>query len=96
MWTHSESRNIFWLGIEHDFEELLVHLYAAEAEEESSLFLLKLHLENKDELSVFNSEELKEINHLLTVLIGQTRRHHRMMSHITRLLTQFKKGMHKV
>ncbi len=96
MWTHSESRNIFWLGIERDFEELLVRLYAAEAEEESSLFLLKLHLENKDEFSVFSPDELKEINQLLRLLIGQTRRHHRMMSHITRLLAQFKKGMHKV
>lgn len=96
MWMQSEKKNIFWMGIEHDFEELLVRLYAAEGDEEGSLFLLKMHLGNKEELGVFNQNEQKEIRQLLSTLVYQTKRHHRMISHITRLLTQFKKGMRRV
>lgn len=93
MWTHFDKKNVFWLGIERDFSQLLEKLYEAEAGENTGLYLLMMHSENTADMSVFDEKEKREILDLLFALTRETRRHHRMLSKITKLLSDYKKEM---
>lgn len=64
-----------WIKIKNEIDEILYELSIAEDDEESQLFLLRLHMENREDMNFFTAEEKEEIKALLTILSMDAERH---------------------
>lgn len=66
--------------------ELLRELERAEEDEDLCLYTLRLHFNDRQDLSVFSQEEREEVLRLLSLLIADTRRHHRILTRMNKFL----------
>lgn len=61
--------------VQSQMDMLLYELYKAEDEEEASMFLIRLHLDNRSDLQFFTPEERDKVRQILTLLIRETAKH---------------------
>ena len=88
MWKDDVREQFWWVKIRNQMEELLYELDKAENDEQTDLYLLRLHLDNEPELRFFNEEERNKIEKLLSILIKDTLKHHHLL---TQLVEQLEK-----
>lgn len=68
-----------WIKIKNEIDEILYELSIAEDEEESQIYLLRLHLENREDLEFFTAEEKQQIKSLLQILSMDAARHRELL-----------------
>ena len=93
MWKNKSFKRYYWAGIGEEFKKLANEMTQVEAEEGGDLFLLQMHLRSKSEMSVFDEEERKQIEHLLSLLIEDSKRHERTLGRISNVLDSYWQGM---
>ena len=95
MWASTYKKYFYWKAIEDDFNHLLRELDRAETEEDGDLYRLMMHCHKRQELNVFDADDRREIKHLLSILIKETRVHQRTLSRVVSVLSSYKKEMLK-
>ncbi len=78
-WEEEIKKQYEWAEIQSQLDELLFELYKAEDEEEAGIYLMKLHLDNKEDLDFFEEKERKEVRRLLEILKTDTKKHRDML-----------------
>ena len=79
MWNDKVEKRFFWASMGEDVEKVLFELIKAEEEEDAGIYLLML---DYDHARVEDSRVLGkkgEILHLLSILIGESRKHQKML-----------------
>jgi hypothetical protein len=66
--------------METQMDELICKLSRADGEEEVSLYLLKLHFDNRIDLAFFSDGERRMIRDLLSELMEETKRHREFLA----------------
>jgi len=79
MWKDAVEKRFFWAAMAKEAEKLLYELVKAEEEEDAGIYLLMMHYDHAKESLPFTSEQKERIQHLLSVLIGETRKHQRLL-----------------
>ena len=83
MWADKVRDQYWWVKIRNQVEELLCELDKAENEEQTDLYLLRLHLDNEPELRFFTAHERNKIEKLLSILIHDTLKHRHLLTQLT-------------
>lgn len=91
MWADDVRERYWWIKIRDQMEELFCELLKAENEEETDLYLLRLHLDNESELKFFTPNERKKIERLLSILIRDTMKHNDLLAELTERLEEERK-----
>jgi len=79
MWKDSVEQRYFWASMEREAEKLLFELIKAEEEEDAGIYLLMMHYDHANDERPFRTEENERILHYLSVLIGDSRRHQKLL-----------------
>ena len=79
MWKDAIEKRFFWAALEQEIEKLLYELIKAEEEEDSGIYLLMMHYDHARQKNPFSPEENERIVHLLSVLIGDSKKHQRLL-----------------
>lgn len=90
MWKDEVRQRYFWIGISDDFDNLVKELVEIELDEEVDLFRLKMHIQSKEDLDVFEPGDQEEIRHLLLQLLKDTERHSRNLARVVKVLNGYK------
>ena len=86
MWKDAVEKRFFWAAMREEVEKLLYELVKAEEEEDAGIYLLLMHYEHANESLPFTPQEKERILHLLSVLIGESRKHQKLLQEmITKL-----------
>lgn len=83
MWADNVRDRYWWIKIRNQVEELLCELGKAEDDEQTDLYLLRLHLDNEPELQFFTVDERNKVEKLLSILIQDTLKHRNLLSKLT-------------
>jgi len=62
-----------------EVEKLLFELIKAEEEEDAGIYLLMMHYDHARKEDPFTLEEREKILHQLSILIGESRQHQRLL-----------------
>ncbi|MBI4971867.1 MAG: hypothetical protein HZC17_08570 [Candidatus Omnitrophica bacterium] len=81
-WEENIEKEYEWAHIQNLREELLFNLYKAEDEEEASVYLIQLHLDNAKDLKFFSESERKRIKEILMILIKETQKHRELLDEV--------------
>ena len=79
MWKDVVEKRFFWAPMERGLEKLLFELIKAEEEEDAGIYLLMMHYDHAREEDPFTLEEKEKILHQLSILIGESRQHQRLL-----------------
>jgi hypothetical protein len=79
MWKDTVEKRFFWAAMERELEKLLFELIKAEEEEDAGIYLLMMHYDHAREEDPFTLEEKEKILHELSILIGDTRKHQKLL-----------------
>ena len=82
MWKDAVEKRFFWAAIQEELEKLLYELVKAEEEEDAGIYLLLMHYDHANESLPFTSEEKERILHQLSILIGESRKHQRLLQEL--------------
>lgn len=76
---NDQSERYNWLKNKEDIDDLLASLFRAEEDEDVDLYLLRIHLDQQDDLSIFSPDTLAQIRTLMAELIKDTEKHSDMI-----------------
>jgi len=79
MWKDAVEKRFFWASIREEAEKLLYELVKAEEEEDSGIYLLMLDYDHARASLPFGAAEKERVLHLLSVLIGESRKHQKLL-----------------
>lgn len=79
MWKDLVEQRFFWRRMEGGIEKLLYELIKAEEEEDAGIYLLLMHYNHAREDLPFKPEDRRKTLHLLSILIGDSRKHQRLL-----------------
>lgn len=79
MWRDAIEKRFFWATMEHEIEKLLYELVKAEEEEDTGIYLLMMHYDHARDEKPFLPHENKRIMHGLSILIGDGRKHQKLL-----------------
>lgn len=68
--------------MEQEVEKLLYELVKAEEEEDTGIYLLMMHYDHANESLPFTPNEKERILHSLSILIGESRKHQRLLQEL--------------
>ena len=92
MWRDSVKDRYWWIKVRNEMEELLWELSKAEDDEETDLYLLRLHFDNESDLNFFTETEKREIKRLLSILMTDTKKHRNLLIEISKELKGLGEG----
>lgn len=72
--------------MEKEVERLLYELIKAEEEEDAGIYLLMMHYDHALEENPIDLKKKDKILHGLSVLIGESRKHHKLLQEIVEQL----------
>ena len=79
MWKDAVEKRFFWASMEQEVEKLLFELIKAEEEEDAGIYLLMMHYDHAREEDPFTIQEREKILHQLSILIGESRQHQKLL-----------------
>lgn len=79
MWKDAVEKRFFWASMEQEVEKLLFELIKAEEDEDAGIYLLMMHYDHAREEDPFTLQEREKILHQLSILIGESRQHQRLL-----------------
>lgn len=79
MWHDTIEKRFFWAAMEQEVEKILYELIKAEEEEDAGIYLLMMHYDHAHAENFLFFENKEKILHLLSLLIGDTRKHQRLL-----------------
>lgn len=79
MWKDAVEKRFFWASMEREVEKLLFELIKAEEEEDAGIYLLMMHYDHVLEEDPFTLQEKEKILHQLSILIGESRQHQKLL-----------------
>lgn len=79
MWKDAVEKRFFWAPMEQELERLLFELIKAEEEEDAGIYLLMMHYDHANGEHPFGPEENERILHCLSILIGDSRKHQKLL-----------------
>lgn len=88
VWKDAVEKRFFWATMGQEVEKLLYELMKAEEEEDAGIYLLKMHYDHAKEPLPFTAAQKEKIQHLLSVLIGETHGHQKLLQE---MITQLEK-----
>lgn len=78
MWKDEVAKRFYWAPMERELEKLLFELIKAEEEEDAGVYLLMMHYDHaREETPALREKE--KILHWLSILIGDTRKHQKLL-----------------
>jgi hypothetical protein len=93
MWLSKQNKRYFWAGIGAEFKSLASELHDVESEEDGDIFLLKMHLENDEDLNAFLPAQRERMKHHIATLVRDSERHKRTLIRLSRVLERYWKEM---
>lgn len=79
MWRDAIEKRYFWAKLDREVEKILFELIKAEEEEDAGIYLLLMHYDHAQGEPTFTAAEKREILHLLSILIGDSRKHQKLL-----------------
>ncbi len=79
MWNDKVEKRFFWASLGEDVEKVLFELIKAEEEEDAGIYLLMLDYDHAREEDSRVLGEKEKILHLLSILIGESRKHQKLL-----------------
>ena len=79
MWKDAVEKRYFWASMERELERVLFELIKAEEEEDAGIYLLMMDYDHARVEDPHILEQKEKILHLLSVLIGESRKHQRLL-----------------
>ena len=79
MWKDAVEKRFFWASMERELERTLFELIKAEEEEDAGIYLLMMHYDHALEESPGVIGEKEKVLHLLSLLIGESRKHQKLL-----------------
>ena len=79
MWKDAVEKRFFWAPMQQEIEKLLFELIKAEEEEDAGIYLLMMHYDHAREEDPFTIQEREKILHQLSILIGESRQHQKLL-----------------
>lgn len=79
MWKDAVEKRFSWAAMEGELEKVLYELIKAEEEEDAGIYLLLMHYDHAREENPFTLEEKEKILHYLSLLIGESRKHQKLL-----------------
>ncbi len=79
MWNDAIEKRFFWASLDQELEKILFELIKAEEEEDAGIYLLMMHY---DHARIENPEAVgdkSKVLHLLSILIGESRKHQKLL-----------------
>ena len=93
MWFDEKKKHYFWIAIEDEVNRLGEDLVKVEEIEECDRYIFSLHMNDVQDLNVFNAVEREEILDVLSVLIDDAKKHCRTLSRVMKTIEHYKKAM---
>jgi hypothetical protein len=90
MWKDQVEERFFWASMGSELEKILYELVKAEEEEDGGIYLLMMHYDHArgEDLLPFSHRE--EILEKLSVLIGESRKHQKLLQEMIEQLEKKK------
>ena len=79
MWKDEIQKRYFWASMECELEKVLYELIKAEEEEDAGIYLLMMHYNHAEEENLVAMKEKEKILHELSILIGDSRKHQKLL-----------------
>lgn len=79
MWKDAVEKRFSWAAMEGELEKVLYELIKAEEEEDAGIYLLLMHYDHAREEDPFTLKEKEKILHSLSLLIGESRKHQKLL-----------------
>lgn len=79
MWKDAVEKRFSWAAMEGELEKVLYELIKAEEEEDAGIYLLLMHYDHAREENPFTLKEKEKILHSLSLLIGESRKHQKLL-----------------
>ena len=79
MWKDAVEKRFFWASIREELEKVLYELIKAEEEEDAGIYLLMMHYDHAREELPLDPEKREKILHALSILIGESRKHQKLL-----------------
>ena len=79
MWKDTVEKRFFWASMNQELEKVLFELIKAEEEEDAGIYLLMMHYDHAREEDPLVLGEKQKILHLLSILIGESRKHQKFL-----------------
>ena len=79
MWHDAVEKRYFWASMEEELEKILFELIKAEEEEDAGIYLLMMHYDHAMEEDPLIIKNREKILHLLSLLIGESRKHQKLL-----------------
>ena len=91
MWHDAVEKRYFWASMEEELEKILFELIKAEEEEDAGIYLLMMHYDHAMEENPLILKHREKILHLLSILIGESRKHQKLLQDA---ITQLERSAH--
>lgn len=79
MWHDAIEKRYFWASMEEELEKILFELIKAEEEEDAGIYLLMMHYDHAREEDPCVIAPREKVLHLLSILIGESRKHQKLL-----------------
>ena len=79
MWKDAVEKRYFWASMEQELERVFFELIKAEEEEDTGIYLLMMDYDHATEEDPLILGEKEKILHLLSILIGESRKHQKLL-----------------
>lgn len=79
VWKEPVEKRFSWAKMEREVEKLLYELVKAEEEEDTGIYLLMMHYDHARDEKTFTKAENERILHSLSLLIGDSRKHQKLL-----------------
>ncbi len=86
MWNDAIEKRFFWASLDQEVEKILFELIKAEEEEDAGIYLLMMHYDHAREENPLAIGDKNKVLHLLSILIGESRKHQRLLQDAIELL----------
>lgn len=79
MWKDKIEKRFFWASTGRELEKLLYELVKAEEEEDTGIYLLKMHYDHARKENPFSLREKQQILGSISTLIKESKKHQRIL-----------------
>ena len=86
MWKDPVEKRYFWASMKQELEKLLYEMIKAEEEEDSGIYLLMMDYDHAREENPVAFRQKEKVLHNLSILIGDTRKHQKLLQEIIQKL----------
>ena len=86
MWKDPVEKRYFWASMKQEREKLLYEMIKAEEEEDSGVYLLMMDYDHAREENPAALRQKEKVLHNLSILIGDTRKHQKLLQEIIQKL----------